>query len=80
MFRQRRIAVNLSTTPESNGLDIRKKALLRSIDSDCLAHRMLPRAAPKRRHVFVFDPRVIDATAPMRGNRDQSDIHVQPSK
>jgi len=51
MFRHPPIAIDFSTEPESHGLYIRAKALLRSIDSDCLGHRMLPRAALKRRHV-----------------------------
>jgi hypothetical protein len=51
MFRYPGIAAFFSTSPESYGLDMGQKALLRSIDSDCLAHKMLRRAALKRRHV-----------------------------
>jgi hypothetical protein len=56
MFRDAGMTGVFSTPPETYGLDIRNKALLRSIDTDCLAPKMLPRAALKRRHVS-FRPR-----------------------
>ena len=50
-----------------------EQAAPRPVDSYRRAHRMVPRAAPKRRHV-LFSGLVVDAIAPMRASRPSPNL------
>src|SRR5262249_31064629 len=76
MFHHLSVAIEFSTTPQTYGLDMLEKALLRSIDRHFRPHKMSLRAALKRRP-FCFRPRGCEASAPMRASRPASTQQVK---